>query len=346
MNINLRLTAVISALILLLLLGKWFPRATVFCFLVVFTGLFALDVYHRIKLVRWVTVRPVIRWIRSIYKSLSPPPIASILYSVTFVVAGLSFFIFTIAREQFILSIAGGLQITLLCLATVCDWNARIKFAFRFHLTRSIFKWLLAFFATASIFIASWAAKQLIYSVSLADPSALSDSVRLMTVGMYPLALVLILLLIFNLYFLYQYISLLVFMVVSMTLRYIGMGFAPKLWKGWQILFFRLCNGKRPPESLPLWRLLSKNIHHVARLLGTVSMTGLIGMIWCGFSAVVQYVPVHWMHIGLVYTEYRHPHLCDNVASTSRIAFQADGYVSVATQLPTGYIFSLEKCHK
>ena len=232
-----------------------------------------------------------------------------------------------------------------LSVATICDWYARLKYVLSISALRQFVKLVVAFLATATVFLSAVIAKQLTHSITLADPASMPEFVRLVSTFVFPFAFSAVLSVALSVLMISQYLVLLVGMIIAIPTRYSLAIFSPRRGN-LNGIGYRILNGRRPLKSRPCWDRIVDGVQHFLRPVGTGAVAALVLLLGNAVINLTGLIPDKYVQTLLVKTEYRNPHLCENVMMSAHIVYLPGGYVSVATRNLDGYKFSVEKCHK
>lgn len=331
---------------LALFMMEHFPFFTMAIFAAVLTYAGARSFLRRARQAKWVSKWTLMRSIRGVRKTFLASPEALAMYAACFCVASFAVCTLMVTQSQLVtavfIPICGGL----LCIATFLDWYARLNFVLSIPRIRQLAKVLVTFLAAATVFFSTILAKEITHEVAQADPSAMPEFVRLLATLIYPFALSAVLSATLSIVMLLQYVGLIFMLLGSTFANQMGNFLVSTLAKPIKSFGYRILNGRRPPQHRSVLDEFVDGTQHFFRPIGTGAIAALVLTAGLGVKSLMSNVPNHYMQMFLVMTEYRSPHLCENVPSTKHVAYLQDGYVSVATPLVQGYLFSIEKCHR
>lgn len=327
-----------------LLLGS--PILVCLSFMTLLTYGGALGVVRRLQDVRWLSRWRLVRFSRGIRKSFVASPVSLALYAICFFLAALTGSTLVLTQSPLVITLYGVSIGIVLSAATFLDWYARLKYVLSISIAKQVVKWIVAFLATITVFLSTVIAKQLTHSIAQADPASMPEFVRLVSAFVFPFALSAVISASLTALMVAQYLVLFVGLSLAMPLKVAVSSFSPSIRKHWGEIGYRVLNGKRPLNSRPRWGQLINGVQHFFRPVGTGAIAALVSLLGIYSVNLAGHIPKKYMQALLVMTEYRAPHLCENVLDSKYVAYLQDGYVSVATPLAEGYKFSVEKCHK
>lgn len=294
---------------------------------------------------KWTVIRLLRKW----RKSFKAPPIAMALYALSIALFGLMLVMLFLTKSPWVLTPLMWLAGIVLCAATALDWFIRLRYLYTFHYVKTIGRLVFVFLGLATVFLSNIVAKQVVHSVSLADPIATQDFVKLTSVFVFPFVLCTVLSAVLTVLMVSQYALLLLGLTISMLVKNLLIPFSVEKKVRVEDFLYRITSGKRRRRKNGLNPLadLAKGIPHVLRPLGTGAIAGIIITIGAGLMQTMAAIPSKYVQTLLVETEYHWPHLCENVGSVSRVSYHQDGYISVATKNKEGgYDFAMAKCHR
>jgi hypothetical protein len=295
---------------------------------------------------RWLSRWDVVRFVRGMRKSFAASPVALTLYAVCFVMASIAASVLMWTQSPLVFALLGVAAGVVLCVATFIDWYARLRYVFSFTVFRQLANLGIAFLAATTVFLSTVIAKQLTHSIAQADPAAMPEFVRLISALVFPFAISAVLSATLSFVMITQYTVLLALIFFTMPIKYTVACFSPPMRTRLVGIGYRVLYGKRPPNNRPWWDQLVDGGQHVLRPIGTGAIAGIVMFPGLVVVDLAGHIPEKYLQALLVKTEYRSPHLCENVLASAHVAYLQDGYVSVATPKPEGHKFSVEKCHK
>lgn len=314
---------------------------------VMFFAMFCLVTRHAVSQVRkakWYSKWAMVRRLRKMRKVYLASPIALALYSVC------TAFFFAVPLAQsagwanvgFFCMVVGGL---VLCAATISDWYTRLTHLLKSKVAKRALVAIVGFLGTTTIFTSNVIANHLAFTVSQADPAKMPEFVRLASAVVYPFSLALV---VSGFLVVLMVMQSAVMILVAWTTTLVGnlTGAAtPKLREKIESMSYRLINGRRPPKYRPWWEKMAGTFQMIWRPIGTGSLAIFVVMAGIGIAQVGTFVPTSYIQEALVTTQYHTHHKCENVDPAAYIAFQDDGYVSVAMMKDGQYTFENKKCH-
>ena len=325
---------------------RYAPTLAIFALMALMSYAGVRSVVRRARKARWLSRWDVVRFVRGMRKSFAASPVALTLYAACFGMASIAASVLMWTQSPLVFALFGVAVGVVLCVATFIDWYARLRYVLSITVIRQSAKLVAAFLATTTVFLSTVIAKQLTHSIAQADPASMPEFVRLISAFVFPFALSAVLSATLSFVMITQYVVLLAGMFVTMPIRYTVASFSPPMRSRLVGVGYRVLYGRRPSNNRPWWDQLVDGVQHFLRPVGTGAIAGLV--IFLGFVVVdlAGHIPGKYMQALLVKTEYRSPHLCENVLASAHVAYLQDGYVSVATPLSEGYKFSVDKCHK
>lgn len=294
---------------------------------------------------KWTVIRLLGKW----RKSFKPPPIAMALYALSLAFFGLMLVLMSLTQSPWVIATVGSLGGIVLCTATALDWYIRLRYLYTFPHVKTIGRVLLAFFGLTTVFLSNIVAKQVVHSISLADPTATQDFLKLTSVFVFPIVLCAVFLAVLTALMVSQYVLLLLGLTVSSLVKNFSLLVTTKQRVRTEDFFYRIIYGKRRRKQNGWSPVadIAKGIPHVLRPLGTFAIAGVVIIVGTGWMQTMATIPSKYIQVLLIETEYHWPHLCENVDSTSRVSYHQDGYISVATKNKDGgYDFAMAKCHR
>lgn len=325
---------------------RYVPTLAVFALMALMSYAGVRSVVRRARKARWLSRWDVVRFVRGTRKSFAASPVALTLYAACFGMASIAASVLMWTQSPLVFALFGIAVGVVLCVATFIDWYARLRYALSITVIRQSAKLVVAFLAATTVFLSTVIAKQLTHSIAQADPASMPEFVRLISAFVFPFALSAVLSATLSFVMITQYLVLLAGMFVTMPIKYTVACFSPPMRTRLVGIGYRVLYGRRPPNNRPWWDQLVDGVQHFLRPVGTGAIAGLViflGLVVVDFAG---HIPGKYLQALLVKTEYRSPHLCENVLASAHVAYLQDGYVSVATPQSEGYKFSVEKCHK
>ncbi|WP_295751646.1 hypothetical protein [Undibacterium sp.] len=340
-----RLAGILAILYLVLLLTQAFPLAvsTVFLLIILYGACrnFVSQTRQAYLFSKWTMVRRI----RKMRGTFLASPNAKALYS-----GCLAFGCVVPLVAQFSSAYISMLFVAIsgvfLCVGTIVDWYARLKYLLTSALAKRITFAILGFLGTVTIFLSNVIANHIVSHISKANPAYMPEFVRLASTLIYPFSFTVVI-----------SGSLVLVMTVQSIAMLIGVGFTsifsnlqmfapPTFNKTVENVVYRLIRGEKPPVSRRWWETRFGGFQHFIRPLGTGAIVVVVIFVAETTFKVAAYVPLPYLQRALVMTEYHTPHLCENADASALISFQDDGYVSVARKEGETYSFSITKCHK
>lgn len=318
--------------------------ASVFMALVSYAGV--RSVIRRARKARWPSRWDVVRFVRGMRKSIAASPVALTLYAACFGLSSIAASILMWTQSHLVFALFGIAIGVVLCVATFIDWYARLRYVLSIAVVRQTAKLLVAFLAATTVFMSTVIAKQLTHGIAQADPASMPEFVRLVSAFVFPFALSAVLSASLSLVMIAQYVVLLAGILVTTPIKYTVACFSPPMRTRLAGIGYRVLCGKRPSTNQPWWDQLVDGVQHFLRPVGTGAIAGLVIVLGLVVVDLAGHIPEKYLQALLVMTEYRNPHLCENVLATAHVAYLQDGYVSVAVRQSEGYKFSVQKCHK
>jgi hypothetical protein len=343
---NGKLLIAVFSVFLLLIASKYTPLLVVFLLMALLSYAGFVSAMHLARQAKWLSKWEIVRAMRSVRKAVNASPVALVFYALCLGLTSITVCIFIVTESVFIFSILGILIGIVLCVATLLDWYARLHFVVTIKPIRRFAKWGLAFLSATTIFVSTVVAKQLTNSISLVDPSSMPEFVRIASAFIFPFALSVVLLTTLTILMIAQYVILLIGVLVTIPTQNVAMLLSQPKQNQSKELVYKLLYGKKRSKNQPWWGRLVDGVQHFLRPVGTWGVA--IVVIFFGVSVLnlAGHIPKKYLQQLLVMTEYRNPHLCENIAPLIHVVYLQNGYVSVATPDVDGYKFSVEKCHK
>jgi hypothetical protein len=340
----LRPLCVIALLFSAAILLRFFPRLMGFAVILVICYAGIRNFLHRVQTANWLSKWALIRFVRRIRKSFGTSPTALALYAGCFALSCVTL-LTAVAQYKYVALFSTFLTGILLCVATALDWYVRLKYVLSSAMMRKIAKIVIGFLATATVFFSTVLAKQLTHSIAQADPSSLPEFVRIVSAFVFPFALSAVISVSLTLVMIVQYAVLLIGLFFITSSQHLANFFSTRWRAQLRGITYRIVNGKKPPIKRAWWEITANGVQFFLRPVGSGAFAALIICLGLSAAELAGHIPSNYLQIMLVKTEYRHPHLCENVSSSSSVAYLQDGYVSVATKGSDGYVFSTVKCH-
>ncbi len=337
---------IIGSIITLLLSIRYAPTLAMSTLMALMSYAGFRSVIRRAREAQWLSLRDIMRFVRGMRKSFTASPVALTLYAACFGIASISTGILMWTQSPLVFSFFGITAGVVLCVATFIDWYARLRYILSIAVIRKSIKLVVAFLATTTVFLSTVMAKQLTHSISQADPTSMPEFVRLISAFVFPFALSAVLSATLSLVMIMQYIALFIGISVSIPITYAASSFSPQMRNKLAGISYRVLHGKRPLNNRAWWDKFVDGVQHFFRPIGTGAIAGLVIFLGMAVINLAEHIPKKYMKALLVNTEYRNPHLCENVLASAHVTYLQDGYVSVATSSSEGYKFSVEKCHK
>ena len=172
------------------------------------------------------------------------------------------------------------------------------------------------------------------------------EFVRLASAFIFPFALSVVLSTTLTVLMIAQYVILLIGVLVTIPTQNVAMFFSQPKQNQSKGLFHKLLYGKKRSKNQPWWGRLVDGVQHFLRPVGTGGVAIVVIFVAVSVLNLAGHIPKMYLQKLLVMTEYRNPHLCENIAPLIHVVYLQNGYVSVATPAVDGYKFSVEKCHK
>ena len=232
-----------------------------------------------------------------------------------------------------------------LCAATIVDWYTRLKYLLESKLAKRAIIAIVGFLGTTTIFTSNVIANHLAFTVSQADPAKMPEFVRLASAVVYPFSLALVVSGFLVLIMLMQSVVIMLLAWTTTLARNLGGATRPQFRKKVKSMAYRLITGRRPPMNRPWWDKLAGTFQFVLRPIGTGALAIFVVMAGVAIARVGSFIPMPYIQEALVRTQYHSSHKCENVDKAAFIAFQDDGYVSVAVKSEGQYKFDNLKCH-
>jgi len=332
--------------VLVLVAIRYTPTLAVFALTTLMSYGGARSIARRAREASWLSRWSVVRFVRGMRKAFGTSPVALTLYAVCFLLASIAGGLLVLTQSPVVFTLFGVAIGVVLCAATSLDWYTRLKYILSISVIKLSAKLVFAFLVATTVFVSTVIAKQLTHSIALADPSSMPEFVRLASAFVFPFALSAILSLTLSVFMFAQYLVLFAGLVITMPIRYAVASFSPPMRTQLVGIGYRVLNGRRPQTSRPWWDHLVDGVQHFLRPVGTGAIAAMVILLGIFTLEIAGKIPEQYMQKLLVKTEYRTPHLCENVLASANVAYLQDGYVSVATPQSEGYKFSVEKCHK
>jgi hypothetical protein len=343
------ITRVVIVIALLSIAGiaiQYTPMLVAFALTAFFSFAGIRSFLRRAQSARLASKWQLMRFVRQIRRSFGASPAALALYAACFGTAGIAMSLLILTKSPSVFAVFASIVGVLLCIATFLDWYVRLKYILSIEIVRQSAKLVVVFLATTTAFFSTVLAKQLTHSLAQADPSSMPEFVRLVSAFVFPFALSAVLSVALTLVMIAQYAALLVGLLVTTPVKYMVASTLPSMRARLDGILYRILNGKKPPKHRPWGESLVDGVQHFLRPIGTGAIAGLVIILGLAVAGLAGHIPGKYLQALLVKTEYRSPHLCENVPPFGQIAYLQDGYVSVATPQDEGYIFSVTKCHK
>lgn len=325
---------------------RYVPTLAAFVLMLIMSYAGVRSVVRRARKARWLSRWDVVRFVRGMRKSFAASPVALTLYAACFGMASIAASVLMWTQSPLVFTLFGVAVGVLLCVATFIDWYARLRYVLSITVIRQSAKLAVAFLAATTVFLSTVIAKQLTHSIAQADPASMPEFVRLVSAFVFPFALSAVLSATLSFVMIAQYVVLLAGMFVTLPIKYAIAGFSPPMRSQLVGIGYRVLYGRRPSNNRPWWDQLVDGVQHFLRPVGTGAIAGLVIFLGLGVVDLAGHVPEKYLQALLIKTEYRSPHLCENVLTSAHVAYLQDGYVSVATPQSEGHKFSIEKCHK
>jgi hypothetical protein len=325
---------------------RYMPTLAVSALMALMSYAGALSVVRRARKARWLSRWDVVRFVRGIRKSFAASPVALTLYAACFGMATIAVSVLIWTQSPLVFALFGVAVGVVLCVATFVDWYARLRYVLSISVIRQSAKLVVAFLAATTVFLSTVIAKQLTHSIALADPASMPEFVRLISAFVFPFALSAVLSATLSFVMITQYVVLLAGMFITMPIKYTVVCFSPPMRTRLVGIGYRVLHGRRPSNNRPWWDQLVDGVQHFLRPVGTGAIAGFVIFLGVVVVDLAGHIPGKYLQAVLVKTEYRSPHLCENILASAHVAYLQDGYVSVATPQSEGYKFSVEKCHK
>lgn len=314
---------------------------------VLFFIMFCCVVRYAVNQVRrttWFSKWSMVRRLRQMRKVYLVSPVPMALYAVC---AAFCFAVPLLTSlgwltVQMICMVLAGV---ILCAATIADWYVRLKYLLQSKLAKRAIVAIVGFLGTATIFTSNVIANHLVFSVSQADPAKMPEFVRLASAFVYPFSLAVVVSAFLVVLMLMQSVVMILCAWTSTLFRHVTGAASERLQKKAESMAYRLLTGRRPPVCRPWWDKLGGTFQFMLRPIGTGALAAIVVLAGVGIARIGSFVPTPFVQQALVTTQYHTPHRCENVDPAASIAFQDDGYVSVALKSEGQYKFDNKKCH-
>ncbi|WP_157786936.1 hypothetical protein [Herbaspirillum rubrisubalbicans] len=340
----LRLAIVVAALFALAFIARRFPALLLFPLVAAMAYGAYRQFIAQAAQIGWVSKWSSLRTLRKMRKAYLASPMALFLYTGS-IALGLTGFLTSQLPAVYISLPFFTLSGILLCVATIVDWYDRLKYVLVSKWAKRIVGAIFSFLGATTVIVSNIVANHLVHFIAQADAARMPEFVRAASAFIYPFALAVVVSLVLVIVTSFQFLGLFAGGIASSTLRASAMVVSNNQSAA-DHLMYRLINGKRPAKSRVWWQIFPSGLEVIGRPIGTGSLAVLAGLAASGIFMVAGAASAPYLQRALVMAEYHTPHLCENVRNDAAVAYQDDGYVSVALKNGAGYIFTQEKCHK
>lgn len=331
----------------LLLIGQAFTyyptESGAILFFMVFCGIVLYAVFQ-VRKAPWYNKWSLARRIRQLRKVYRTTPGTMALYAISFVficavpmAQGMGFTTIAVSCLT-----AGGV---LLCIATIADWYVRLKYILKSKVAQRVIVAIVGFVGTTTLLTSNVIANHIVFDVSQADPARMPEFVRIAAAVIQIFSVALVVSSILALMMMIQSMAVMLAVWTTTIFDNLSSATSPLLRSKNANIPYRLITGRRPPQRRSWASQMGSTIHFVMRPIGTGTCATIVAAACIALTSVGAIIPKLYVQEALVMIQYHSRHKCENVDSRAYIAFQDDGYVSVAMKDGETYTFENKKCH-